>query len=70
MVDLVDERLRRQNVAIAHRDPEKAELAARLRELEPDELDQRRLPPGRRRGARAAAEVNASGSGLGPYAGR
>jgi serine phosphatase RsbU (regulator of sigma subunit)/PAS domain-containing protein len=39
MVDLVDERLRRQNVAIAHRDPEKAELAARLRELEPDELD-------------------------------
>ena len=39
MVDLVDERLRRQNVAIAHRDPDRAELAARLHQLEPDELD-------------------------------
>jgi PAS domain S-box-containing protein len=38
-VDLVDEQLRRQNVAIAHRSPDKAEIAARLRELEPDELD-------------------------------
>jgi serine phosphatase RsbU (regulator of sigma subunit) len=39
MVDLVDEQLRREHVAIAHRNPDKAELAARLRELEPDELD-------------------------------
>src|SRR6185437_286757 len=38
-VDLVDENLRRENVVIAHRDPEKAELAAQLRELQPDELD-------------------------------
>lgn len=38
-VDLVDQHMKRENVAIAHRDPDKAELAARLRELDPDELD-------------------------------
>lgn len=38
-VDLVDERGVRQQVVAAHRDPRKLELAQRLRELEPDELD-------------------------------
>jgi len=38
-VDLIDENLNREHVAIAHRDPARRELAARLRELEPDELD-------------------------------
>jgi serine phosphatase RsbU (regulator of sigma subunit) len=38
-VDLVDQHMRRENVAIAHRNPDKAELAARLRELQPEELD-------------------------------
>jgi serine phosphatase RsbU (regulator of sigma subunit) len=38
-VDLVDGDLRREHVAIAHREPEKGALAARLRELEPEELD-------------------------------
>jgi serine phosphatase RsbU (regulator of sigma subunit) len=38
-VELVDERMRRENVAMAHRNQDKGELAARLRELEPDELD-------------------------------
>ena len=38
-VDLVDENLRREHVATAHRDPDKRRLAARLREFEPDQLD-------------------------------
>src|SRR5947209_5952069 len=37
-VDLVDEHGQRQAVATAHRDPAKAELARRLRELEDDRL--------------------------------
>jgi Stage II sporulation protein E (SpoIIE)/GAF domain/PAS fold len=39
VVDLFDERFRRENVTTAHRDPAKRALAARLRELEPDQLD-------------------------------
>jgi serine phosphatase RsbU (regulator of sigma subunit) len=39
IVDLVDRDLKREHVAVAHRDPAKAGLATRLRELEPDELD-------------------------------
>ena len=41
-VDLFDERGERQSVVAAHRDPDKVELARRLRELEPDELDPER----------------------------
>jgi serine phosphatase RsbU (regulator of sigma subunit) len=39
VVDLVDEHLRRETVATAHRDPAKRRLASRLRELQPDELE-------------------------------
>jgi serine phosphatase RsbU (regulator of sigma subunit) len=42
IVDLVDEDFRREQVAVAHRDPEKIRIAERLRALEPDELDPRR----------------------------
>jgi serine phosphatase RsbU (regulator of sigma subunit) len=38
-VDLVDERLHREHVATAHRNPQKRRIAARLRELQADELD-------------------------------
>jgi serine phosphatase RsbU (regulator of sigma subunit)/PAS domain-containing protein len=38
-VDLVDERGERQQVVVAHADARKLELARRLRELEPEELD-------------------------------
>ena len=41
-VDLFDERGDRQSVVAAHRDPDKVELARRLRELEPDQLDPER----------------------------
>jgi PAS domain S-box-containing protein len=37
-VELIDERGERQRIAVAHRDPGKLELAARLREFEPEEL--------------------------------
>lgn len=38
-VDLVDEHGDRQQVVAAHRDPDKVELAQRLREMEPAQLD-------------------------------
>ena len=38
-VELVDERGGRQRVAVAHRDPDKLELAERLRAYEPEELN-------------------------------
>ncbi len=38
-VELVDERGERQRVAVAHRDPDKLDLAERLRAYEPEELD-------------------------------
>jgi serine phosphatase RsbU (regulator of sigma subunit) len=41
-VDLVDEQGRRQLVAVAHRDPKKAELAHQLARLRPVELDPER----------------------------
>jgi serine phosphatase RsbU (regulator of sigma subunit) len=44
IVDLVDEQLRRQNVATAYRDPGRAHLAEQLRELESQQFD-----PGRAR---------------------
>jgi PAS domain S-box-containing protein len=37
-VELVDERGARQQIAVAHRDPAKLELARRLRQFEPEEL--------------------------------
>jgi serine phosphatase RsbU (regulator of sigma subunit) len=37
-VELVDERGSRQQIAVAHRDPAKLELARRLRQFEPEEL--------------------------------
>lgn len=41
-VDLVDERGERQQVVVAHRDPQKLELAERLRSYEPEELNPER----------------------------
>ena len=41
-VELVDERGARQQIAVAHRDPAKLELARRLREFQPQELRQDR----------------------------
>ncbi len=41
-VELVDERGARQRVVVAHRDPAKLELAARLRGYEPERLDPER----------------------------
>ncbi len=38
-VELVDDRGERQRVAVAHRDPDKLDLAERLRAYEPEELD-------------------------------
>ena len=38
-VELVDDRGERQRVAVAHRDPDKLDLAERLRVYEPEELD-------------------------------
>ncbi len=38
-VELVDERGERQRVAVAHRDPDKLDLAERLRAYEPEDLD-------------------------------
>ncbi len=38
IVDLVDERLRRENVVTAHRDPRRRALADRMRGLEPDQF--------------------------------
>ncbi len=38
-VDLVDANLRREHVVAAHEDPEKVALAARVRELVPDDFD-------------------------------
>ena len=39
VVELVDERGARQQIVVAHRDPAKLELAERLRQFEPEELD-------------------------------
>jgi serine phosphatase RsbU (regulator of sigma subunit) len=39
VVDLVDQTMKRDHVASAHRDPARRELVARLRELEPAQLD-------------------------------
>ncbi len=41
-VDLIDPDNRREHVVAAHRDPAKQQLASRLREFEPDELDPNR----------------------------
>jgi PAS domain S-box-containing protein len=38
-VELINERGRRQRLAVAHRDPSKLELAERLRQFEPEQLD-------------------------------
>ena len=42
VVALVDERGDRQQLAVAHRDPEKLELAQRLRRYQPEQLDRER----------------------------
>jgi serine phosphatase RsbU (regulator of sigma subunit) len=39
VVDLIDENLRRERVVVAHKDPAKLAVAARVAELEPSDLD-------------------------------